>query len=174
MEHPLQLRRCQVLPTCQVHVLHGFVRTRILGSCISFHRSPRRTNSSLGGRATSESFFTTSPFCAAERHQRIVVPHSTRLCLTASNSRPDFVFQTKATGRRARQGVVDTTTVHHQSSRNLTCSCLPVLHIKFPTQLHSGTNACRPLRHRHLLLLLEFLLQMMILPYVSDDSNARI
>ena len=30
-------------------------------------------------------------------------------------------FQTKARGRRTSQGIVDTTTVHHQSSRNLSC-----------------------------------------------------
>ena len=30
-------------------------------------------------------------------------------------------FQTKARGRRTSQGIADTTTVHHQSSRNLSC-----------------------------------------------------
>ena len=37
-----------------------------LGSCINFQRKPRRTNSSQGARAASESFVTTSPSCAAE------------------------------------------------------------------------------------------------------------
>ena len=67
VEHHLQIRRCWVLPTCQVHVLHGFVRIPIWGSCISFHRTPRRTNNSQGARATSDSFVTTSPNCAAVR-----------------------------------------------------------------------------------------------------------
>ena len=34
--------------------------------CISFHGEPRRTNNSQGARATSQSFVTTSPNCAAE------------------------------------------------------------------------------------------------------------
>ena len=62
-----------------------------LGSCINFQRKPRRTNSSQGARATPESFVTTSPNCAAEWHQRITVPYSTRLCLSASASKPDFL-----------------------------------------------------------------------------------
>ena len=37
-----------------------------LGSCINFNQKPRRTNSSQGARATSESLVTTSPNCAAE------------------------------------------------------------------------------------------------------------
>ena len=38
-----------------------------------------------------------------------------------------LVFQAKTRGRRASQGVVDTTTVHHQSRRNLSRFRLPVL-----------------------------------------------
>ena len=68
-----------------------FREDSILGSCINFHRKPGRTNSSQGARAASESFVTTSPHCAAEGHQRITVPHSTRLCLSASASKPDFL-----------------------------------------------------------------------------------
>ena len=41
------------------------------------------------------------------------------------------------------------------------------------TELLSNTSVCRQLHHRRLLLL-EFLLQMTILPHVSDDSSARI
>ena len=37
-----------------------------LGSCITFHRNSRRTNSSQGARAFAESCVTTSPSCAAE------------------------------------------------------------------------------------------------------------
>ena len=85
-----------------------------------------------------------------------------------------FVFQTKTRGRRASQGVVDTTTVHHQSSRNLSRFRLPVFAIPgVRTELLSSTNVCRQLRHRRLPLL-ESLLQMKILPPVSIDLNARI
>ena len=73
-------------------------------SCINFQRKPRRTNSSQGARAASESFVTTWPSCAAERHQRIIVPHSTRLSLSASASRTDFLSfrSTQEDGERAR------------------------------------------------------------------------
>ena len=85
-----------------------------------------------------------------------------------------LVFQTKTRGRRASQGVKDTTTVHNQSSRNLSRFRLPVLQIQLSEQnFFLGTNVCRQLRHRRLTLL-EFLLQMAILPHVSIDSNATI
>ena len=85
-----------------------------------------------------------------------------------------LVFQAKTRGRRASQGVVDTTTVHHQSSRNFVS--LQISSFANPavrTELLSSTNVCRQLRHRRLPLL-ESLLQMKILPPVSIDSNARI
>ena len=41
------------------------------------------------------------------------------------------------------------------------------------TEILSNTSVCRQLHHRRVLLL-ELLLQMTILPPVSDDSNARI
>ena len=94
------------------------------------------------------------------------MPYSTRLCLSASSSRPDFVFQAKTRGQRASHRIVDTTTVHHKSSRNLACSRLPVLQIQ--TELLSSTSV------RRRCLLLQFMLQMTILPPISDDSNARI
>ena len=76
-----------------------------------------------------------------------------------------LVFQAKTRGRRTSQGIVDTATVHHQSSR--------FANPAVQTKLLSSTCVCRQLHHRRLLLL-EFLLQMTILPPVSDDSNAKI
>ena len=59
-----------------------------------------------------------------------------------------LVFQTMTRRRRASQGIVDTTTVHHQSSRNLSRFRLPVLQNPAArTELLSSTNACRQLRH---------------------------
>ena len=140
-----------------------------LGSCINFQRKPRRTNSSQGARAASESFVTTSPGCAAEMTPTYYCSTFNetlfqRKCLQARF----LVFQAKKRGRRASQGVVDTTTVHHQSSPNLSFANPAVR-----KELLSGTSVCGQLRHRRLPLL-ESLLQMTILPPVSIDSNARI
>ena len=136
-----------------------------------------KTNETVveGARAASESFVTTSPSCVAEWYQRIIVPHSTRLCLSASASKPDFLSdRAKTRGRRASQGVVDTTTVHHQSSRNLSRFRLPVSQIQLSEHnFFQAQNVCRQLRHRRLPLL-ESLLQTKILPPVSIDSIARI
>ena len=140
------------------HLLKHRLQTRLLqvlpkcqvhvsnvGSCVNFQRKSRRMNSSQGARAVSESFVTTSQLCRG----------ITR-------------------GRRGSQGVVDTTTVNHQSSKNLVL--LPIASFANPavqTELLSSTSVCRQLHHRRLLLL-EFLLQTTILPLVSDHSNAKI
>ena len=92
---------------------------------------------------------------------RIIVPHSTRLCLRA---RASWSVQTAITRRRTSPSVVDTTTVHHQS-RNLSAS---LANQAGKTELDSDATECRQLRHRRLLLF-QFLLQMTILPHVSDD-----
>ena len=52
-----------------------------------------------------------------------------------------LVFQAKTGGRRTSQGVVDTTTVHHQSSRNLSRFRLPVLQIQLSKQNFFQTQA---------------------------------
>ena len=54
---------------------------------------------------------TTPPYCCSTLNETLFE----RKCLQARF----LVFQAKTRGRRASQGVVDTTTVHHQSSRNL-------------------------------------------------------
>ena len=76
-----------------------------------------------------------------------------------------LVFQAKTRGRRASQGVVDTT-VHHQSSNNL--SCFPIVSFANPavqTELLSSTSVCRQLHHRCLLLLV---------PAADDDLATRL
>ena len=50
----------------QVHVLHGFARIQTWDRVSISSENPRRTNSSQGARAASESVVTTSPSCAAE------------------------------------------------------------------------------------------------------------
>ena len=70
---------------------HGFARIQIWDRASIFTENPRRTHSSQGARAAFVSFGTTSPSCVAESHKRVIVPHSTRLCLSASASRPDFL-----------------------------------------------------------------------------------
>ena len=52
-----------------------------------------------------------------------------------------LVFQAKTRGRRTSQGVVDTTTVHHQSSRILSRFRLPVLQIQLSKQNFFQTQA---------------------------------
>ena len=52
-----------------------------------------------------------------------------------------LVFQAKTRGRRASQGVVDSTTVHHQSSSNLSRFRLPVLQIQLSKQNFFQTQA---------------------------------
>ena len=85
-----------------------------------------------------------------------------------------LVFQTKTRRRRTSQGVVDTTTVHHQSSRNLPRFRLPVSQIQlseqnfFQAQTYVDSFVIAVCR------CLGSLLQMKILPPVSIDSNARI
>ena len=145
-----------------------------LGSCINFQRKPLRTNSSQGARAASESFVTTSPNCAAEWHQRIIVPHSTRLCLSASASTSDSCLsdQDKKTKSEPRhRGHHDSSPPEQQEFVSLQIASFENPAVR--TELLSSTNVCRQLRHR-CLPLLESLLQMKILPSVSIDSNAKI
>ena len=82
------------------------------------------------------------------------MPHSTRLCLRASASRPDFL------SFKPRQKFV---------SLPIASFANPVAH----TEPLSDTSECRQLHHCRMRLL-EFPLQMTILPHVSDDSRAKI
>ena len=73
-----------------------------------------------------------------------------------------LVLQAKTRGRRACEGVVDTTTVHQHMSRNLSRCRLPVFaNQAAQTETLSDTIVCRQLHHCRMLLL-EFLLQMTI------------
>ena len=103
--------------------------------------------------ATNEQF-TRSTCCI-----RVFCYNATRLCssVTPTSHRASFnktlfeskrfqaiflVLQTKTRGRRTSQGVVDTMTVHCQSSRNLSCFCLPVVQIKLPEQNFRPAQPC--------------------------------
>ena len=66
VEHRLQTGCPQVRPKYRFHVLHGFARIQTWDRVSISSEKPRRTNSSQGARAASESFVTTSPNCAAE------------------------------------------------------------------------------------------------------------
>ena len=79
-----------------------------LGSCINFKRKPRRTNSSQGARAASESFVTTSQLWRrlSPTYYRSTLNETLfeRNCFQARF----LVFQTKTRRRRASQGIIDT------------------------------------------------------------------
>ena len=64
-----------------------------------------------------------------------------------------LVFQTETRRRKASQGIVDTTTVHHQRSKNLFRFRLPVSQIQLSEQNFFQANVCRQFRHRRLPLL---------------------
>ena len=159
MEYGLQTRLLLILPKCQLHVLDGSAKIHIRDRVSISTENPRRTNSSQGARAVSKSSVATSPSCAAEQRQRIIVPFSTRLCLRGSDYRSDFL------SFKPRQ----------EDDEQQECVQLLIASFMNPlvqTEPLSDTSVCRQFHHRRLRLL-EFPLQMMILPHVSADSSAR-
>ena len=118
-----------------------------LGSCINFHRKPRRTNSSQGARAVSEVFcYHISQLCRGmtPTYHRAALNETLferkrfpgqMSCLSSQDKR------TKSEPRR-----LDTTTVHHQSSRHLSRFRLPVLQIQLSERNFFQTqDVCRQL-----------------------------
>ena len=114
-----------------------------LGSCINFQRRLRRTNSSQGARAASGFFcHNITQLC---RRMTPTYSCSTlnetlfeRKCLQARF----LVSQAMTRGRRASQRVVHTTTVHHQSSKNLSRFRLPVSQIQLSKQNFFQAQTC--------------------------------
>ena len=84
-------------------------------------------------------------------------------CATLNKTAWFHVLQTKTRERRTSQGVVGTAAFRHRRRGNLQRFGLPNFQIK-----RSNTIVCRQLRLRHLLLL-EFQLQLTILPHVLGD-----
>ena len=146
-----------VVGICQ-HVKPTLIQNLV--SCVNSQRIPRRTNKNVTqpcSRVTPTYHRTTinKTLLESQRFQA-------KFCVPSNQE------------RRTTYGIVDTTTIHHQSSKNLSYFCLPDLQIKLPqTELPPSTTVCRRLRHRRLLLL-EFLQHKTILPHVSDDSRARV
>ena len=103
-----------------------------LGSCINFQRKPRRTNSSQGARVASESFVT--QLCSRMTPTYHCATFNETLFERKRFQVRFLVLQAKTSGRRASQGVVDATTVHHRSSKNLSRFRLQVLQIKLSEQ----------------------------------------
>ena len=106
-----------------------------LGSCINSQRKPRRTNSSQGARAAPESFChnITQLCCRVTPAYDCSTLDETLFeckCLQARL----LVFQTKTRRGRASQGIVDTTTIHHQISRNFSRFRLSVSQIQLSEQ----------------------------------------
>ena len=142
-----------------------------LGSCINFHRKPRRTSSSQGEHVLHQSLL-------SQQHPTVLHSDTNAVLNKTLFERKRFqarflVFssqdkRTKSEPRRRR---------HHDSPpKQQEFVLLPIASFANPavqTELLSSTSVCRQLHHRRLLLL-EFLLQMTILPPVSDDSNAKI
>ena len=150
----MQTRFHQVLPECQVHVLHGFRKDSNLGSCINFQRKPRRTNSSQGAYHCSTYNETLFERKCRQARFRVFSDQDKR---------------TKSEPGRCR---------HHDSPppKQQEFVSLQIASFANPavrTELHSSTNVRRQLRHRRLPLL-EFLLRMKILPPGSIHSTARI
>ena len=96
-----------------------------LGSCINFQRKPRRTNSSQGARATSESLVTTSS-CLSDRDKK-------------TKSEP---------GHRRHHGSPPPEQQEFVSLQ-IASFANPAVRI----ELLSSTNVCKQLRHRRLPLL---------------------
>ena len=97
------------------------------GIVYQFPAKPRRTNSYFPRCTCCIRVFchnitqlcrrVTPAYCCSTLNETLFECH----CLQAR-----IVFEAKTRGRRASQGVVDTTTIHHQSSRNLSRFRLPV------------------------------------------------
>ena len=171
MEHGLQTRLRQVLPTCQFHVLHGFAKIQIWDRV------------SISTKNHDERTFPRSTCCV-----RVFCCNMSQLCRgmtptyhrAALNETPFerkccqarfLVFQAKTRGRRASQSAVDTSPPQKEQEFVL----LPTANFANPavqTKFVSSTSVSRQLHHRRLLL--ELLLHVTILPPVSADSNAWI
>ena len=105
-----------------------------LGSCINTHRKPSTRTVPKEHVLCQSLCYNISQPC------RGMTPKYHRAALNETLfERKRFqagflVFQAKTRGRRTSQGVEDTTTVHHQSSRNLSCFRLPVLQVQLSKQ----------------------------------------
>ena len=157
MEHLLQTRLRHVLPKCEVHVLHGFVKIQIwdrvsMSTDEQFPRIPKQYV------LCQILFYNVTQLCRGMTPTYHRAAFNETLFQLKRFQARFLVFQAKTRGRRASQGVVDTTSFANPAVQ---------------TELLSNTSVCRQLHHRRLLLL-DLLLQMTILPPVSDDSNARI
>ena len=176
MKYRLQIRRL-ILSTCQVHVLHGFVRGFEFWIVYQFPPKPA-TDEQFSWSTCHITFFCNSvtELCSG----MTPLYHRATLNKTVFESkrfRAKFLLlQTMTRRRRTSQGVLDTTTVHHQANRNLSCFCLPVLQIKL-RQLISNQAAPTDLHLTQAYVdnfVIAICLQMAILPHVSDDSSAQL
>ena len=112
------------------HVLHGFVRIQTWDRVtISSENHDERTvpkvhvlHLSLCHNATQLCCRVTPAYHCSTLNETLFE----RKCFQTRF----LVFQTKTRRRRASQGIVDTTTVHHQSSKNLSRFSLPVSQIQ--------------------------------------------
>ena len=149
----------QVRPECRFHVSHGFARIQTWDRVsISSENHDERTVPKV--HLLHQSLLSQHHPTVLQSDTSVFVPHSTRLCLSASASKPDFLSFRPRQEDEERAGASWTP---RQSTTRAAGICLASDCQFRKSSCPNRTNVCRLLRHRRLPLL-ESLLQIKILP----------
>ena len=130
----METRLRQVLPRCQVHVLHRFAKIQIWDRASMPTENHPREQFRRSTCCVRVFCYNISQPCRGMTRKSHRAALNETLFERKRFQAGFLVFQAKTRGRRTSQGVEDTTTVHHQSSRNLSRFRLPVLQVQLSKQ----------------------------------------